>query len=92
MKRLHFLVLKGISEDLSFLSKLQAKYLKILQLKWLKLYIQKKPSKETYEVLDRIKENIIDEKSRYLLVISKTAASIFLISTLLKEKKKEYWW
>ena len=34
-----------------------------------------------YEVLDRIKENIIDLKSRYLLVVSKSSASIFLLST-----------
>ena len=43
-----------------------------------------------YEVLNRIKENIIDIKSRYLLVISKSAASIFLIENILPETKKDY--
>ena len=43
-----------------------------------------------YEVLDRIKENIIDLKSRYLLVVSKSSASIFLLSTKLFETNREY--
>ena len=43
-----------------------------------------------YEVLDRITENINDLKSRYLLVISKSSVSTFLISSVLQDLNKEY--
>ena len=43
-----------------------------------------------YNVLERIKENIMDKKSRYLLVISKSSASIFLLSSILSEINKNY--
>ena len=46
-------------------------------------------SKE-YNVLNRIKENINDLNSRYLLVISKSSISTFLLSTILSDEKKEY--
>ena len=43
-----------------------------------------------YDVLKRIKENINDLNSRYLLVFSKSSVSPFLISTILNDEKKEY--
>ena len=43
-----------------------------------------------YKVLDRIKENIIDRNSRYLLTISKSILGIFLIKSILPETKKDY--
>ena len=53
-------------------------------------YPQYQISKE-YNVLARIKENINDLKSRYLLIISKSYLSTFLLpSILLSEDKKEY--
>ena len=55
-----------------------------------KFYPQYQISKE-YNVLARIKENINDLKSRYLLVISKSYLSTFLLpSILLSEDKREY--
>ena len=46
-------------------------------------------SKE-YDVLKRIKENINDLNSRYLLVVSKSSISTFLLSSILSDEKKEY--
>ena len=43
-----------------------------------------------YDVLKRIKENINDLNSRYLLVFSKSSISPFLISSILNDEKKEY--
>ena len=43
-----------------------------------------------YNVLQRIKENVNDLNSRYLLVISKSSISTFLISSILSEDNKEY--
>jgi len=55
-----------------------------------KFYPQYQISKE-YNVLARIKENINDLESRYLLIISKSYLSTFLLSSILKsEDKKEY--
>jgi len=55
-----------------------------------KFYPQYQISKE-YNVLARIKENINDLKSRYLLIISKSSLSTLLLpSILLSEDKKEY--
>ena len=54
------------------------------------IYPLYKVSKE-YNVLSRIKENINDLESRYLLIISKSYLSTFLLSSiLLSENKKEY--
>ena len=47
-------------------------------------------SENNYKVLERIKENIVDTKSRYLLIISKSSASIFLLSAILSEINKNY--
>ena len=55
-------------------------------IKIIKDFYTKKKCENNYEVLERIKENIVDIKSRYLLVISKSSASIFLLSALLSEK------
>ena len=43
-----------------------------------------------YDVLKRVKENINDLNSRYLLVFSKSSISTFLLSSILSEEKKEY--
>ena len=43
-----------------------------------------------YDVLQRISQNILDLKSRYLLIISYPSISEFLISSTLKDKNKEY--
>ena len=59
-------------------------------IKMIKTLYSKKKEENNYEVLKRIKENLMDEFSRYLLVISKSAASIFLISNILPETKKDY--
>jgi hypothetical protein len=47
------------------------------------------PVSSKYDVFQRITENINDEKSRYLLVISKSSISIFLISSILLELIKK---
>ena len=57
------------------------------------IYSQMHPNvsvKSRYDVLKRITENINDIKSRYLLVISKSSVSTFLISSILTRLKKEY--
>ena len=43
-----------------------------------------------YDVLKRIKENINDLNSRYLLVFSKSSISTFLLSSILSDEKKDY--
>ena len=43
-----------------------------------------------YNVLQRIKDNINDLNSRYLLVISKSSISNFLLSSILSEENKEF--
>jgi hypothetical protein len=43
-----------------------------------------------YDVVQRIKENINDLNSRYLLIISKSSLSSFLLSSIISEEKKEY--
>ena len=43
---------------------------------------------DKYDVLDRISENIKDLKSRYLLVISKSSVSTFLLSSILSKFNK----
>ena len=55
-----------------------------------KYYPQYQISKE-YNVLARIIENINDIKSRYLLIISKSVLSTFLLSSILSDDKKEYY-
>jgi len=46
--------------------------------------------KKDYDVLTRIQENIIDIKSRYLMVISKSSVSTFIFSSILSSLNKEY--
>ena len=48
------------------------------------------PVTKEYDVLKRIKENINDLNSRYLLVISKSSISTFLLSSIISNEKKEY--
>ena len=43
-----------------------------------------------YQVVKRIKENISDLKSRYLLVISKSSISAILLSSILSDLKKDF--
>ena len=43
-----------------------------------------------YDVVQRIKENINDLNSRYLLIISKSSLSSFLLSSIISEEQKEY--
>jgi len=43
-----------------------------------------------FNVLKRIEENILDLKSRYLLIISKSSISTFLLSSILSNLKKSY--
>ena len=45
---------------------------------------------DKYRVVQRISENIKDNKSRYLLVISKPSITEFLLSSILKQNNKEY--
>ena len=45
---------------------------------------------KSYDVLKRIKENIVDFNSRYLIVISKSSISTFLLSSILSQEKKDY--
>ena len=42
---------------------------------------------KNYDVLKRIQENINDKDSRYLLLISKSSISHYLLSTILQDKK-----
>ena len=44
------------------------------------------PLDKKYDVLKRIKENINDKGSRYLLLISKSSVSNYLLSTILSDK------
>jgi len=44
------------------------------------------PTGKKYDVLKRIKENIKDNVSRYLLLISKSSVSNYLLSTILSDK------
>ena len=46
--------------------------------------------KKKFEVLTRIKENISDLKNRYLLIISKSSLSTFLLSSILSDLNKNY--
>ena len=46
--------------------------------------------RKKYDVLDRIKENINDIESRYLLVISKSSVSSYLVSSVLKDLNKDF--
>ena len=46
--------------------------------------------KKEYDVLKRIKENINDLNSRYLLLASESSIGTFLLSSILDEEKKEY--
>ena len=43
-----------------------------------------------YDVIKRISENINDLKSRYLLIISKSSVSTFLLSSILNKLDKKY--
>ncbi len=43
-----------------------------------------------YDVLERIKNNINDFESRYLLIISKSSVSMSLLESILSDSKKEY--
>ena len=43
-----------------------------------------------YDIIKRIKENINDLNSRYLLVFAKSSISTFLLSSILSNEKKEY--
>ena len=47
------------------------------------------PIKAYYDVLDRITENILDIDSRYLLVISKSPVSIFLLPSIISKLNKD---
>ena len=48
------------------------------------------PAKKEYEVLKRIKENINDLNSRYLLIASESSIGTVLLSSILEIEKKEY--
>ena len=48
------------------------------------------PTKKEYDVLKRIKENIVDLESRYLLVFTKSSISTFLLSSILSDMEKPY--
>ena len=71
-------------EDKDKTTSLQA-YKKIFK----QMYPDCQVSKE-YDVLKRIKENINDLNSRYLLIFSKSSVSPFLISSILNDEKKEF--
>ena len=43
-----------------------------------------------YNVIERVKDNINDLNSRYLLVASKSSISSYLLSSILSDLKKEY--
>ena len=45
--------------------------------------------RSSYDVLERINENIMDKKSRYLLVISKSTVSTFLLSSIISKLNKD---
>ena len=59
-------------------------------IKIIKTFYSDKQCENNYDVLGRIKENILDRENRHLLIISNSAASIFLISIILKEINKDY--
>ena len=48
------------------------------------------PVKKEYDVLKRIKENINDLNSRYLLIASESSIGTFLLSSILEGEKKDY--
>jgi len=45
--------------------------------------------RDYYEVLERIRENILDIDSRYLLITSKSSVSTFLLSSIISNLNKE---
>ena len=57
----------------------------IFKEKYPEVYVTKE-----YDVLQRIKDNINDPTSRYLLIISKSSVSTFLLSSILNNENKEY--
>ena len=48
------------------------------------------PVNKEYDVLKRIKENLNDLNSRYLLISSESSIGIFLLSSILDSEKKDY--
>ena len=58
--------------------------------KILKEYYPEIKPDNCYQVVKRIKENIIDLKSRYLLVISKSSISTILLSSILSDLNKDF--
>ena len=48
------------------------------------------PIKKEYDVLKRIKENINDLNSRYLLIASESSIGTFLVSSILEEEEKNF--
>ena len=46
--------------------------------------------KKEYDILKKIKENINDINSRYLLIASESSIGTFLLSSILDQEKKEY--
>ena len=63
--------------------------LEIIKEKFIKNNIEITMKKE-YNVLQRIKDNINDLDSRYLLVISKSSLSNYLLSSILVDEDKDY--
>ena len=47
--------------------------------------------KKEYDIIERVKENITDLNSRYLLLESKSSISTYLLSSILSELNKEYY-
>ena len=48
-------------------------------------------TKKEYDIIERVKESICDINSRYLLVESKSSISTFLLSSILSELNKDYY-
>ena len=55
---------------------------------FLSIYYENIQLRGEYEILERIKENITDLESRYLLIISKSSINISLLESVLPEKKQ----
>ena len=88
-KEIAFLGFERNFGGLKFISQ-NSNLLEITSIKLIKQLYSQNQESDNYEILKRVKENLLDNESRYLLIISKSSTSIFLLSSVLPEAKKDY--
>ena len=55
-----------------------------------KIFLEKDEISKKFDIMRNLKENLRDKSNRYLLIITKSSISQFLINTILNELKKKY--